>query len=198
MPTFKIESFAEAKLASVTNRKESHGKEKVSAVSLGVAMIIANTDLDQINVEIRDALWKAKDPAQGELPVVGGGTPVLRCNSFGKVPIPAMKLVGWTLAVDDGADGTEPMQFGKCKVDAFSVEAQQGGSAILRFRIGTSDIDADRLGNLGMHLGESIWITLTPPAPAIDGSAEGGGPGFSEPDEDATSLFSGSEEQPDA
>jgi hypothetical protein len=197
VPTFKIESFAEAKLASLTNRTEKHGKDEVFAFSAGLVMVVANTDLDQINPEIRDSLYKPKDPAQGELPEVGGGTPVLRCNSFGAVPIPAMKLTGWMLQVDDGAEGTEPLEFGGCKVDKFTVDAQQGGSVILRFRVGTSDIDADRLGKLGMHLGQSIWITLTPPAPAIDGSAEGGGPGFGEPDEDATSLFAGSEEPTD-
>jgi hypothetical protein len=197
MPTFKIEEYSEAKLASVTTREEHHGKDTVTGMSIGVIMKIANTDLDQINPEIRDALFKPKNPDQVDLPEVGGGTPIVRCNSFGAIPI-NLKLTGWVLEVDDGMEGTEPLVFGKIKADKFRViEVFQGGAALLGFRLGTNDIDANRFGKLGMHLGQSIWIKLTPPAPAIDGSAEGGGPGFGEPDEDATSLFAGSgDEQP--
>lgn len=39
--------------------------------------------------------------------------------------------------------------------------------------MGTSDVDAERLGWLGMHNGESIWLKLTPPEKpqeAIDGT----------------------------
>lgn len=174
MPTFRIDEYAEAKLATVTTREEHHGKDTVTAMSLGIVMKIANTDLDQIDPAIRDALFKPKDPDQVDLPEVGGGTPVVRCNSFGAIPINHLKLTGWTLHVDDGLDESKPLVFGKVKADKFRIiEVFQGGAVLLGFRLGTSDIDADRFGKLGMHLGQSIWISLNPPPKqpdAIDGS----------------------------
>ena len=101
-------------------------------------------------------------------------TPVLRCNSFDTVALTTAHE-GWTLHVDASLDESEPMVFGGCKCDKFKVDAKQGGSIVLRFRVGTSDVDAERLGALGMHNGQSIWIKLLPPEPkpaAIDGTTE--------------------------
>lgn len=170
---FQIETFTEAHVASVTNRTETHGDEKVPAVSIGLEITCANTILDQIDPTLRQSLYKAVE-GQDELPGVEPATPVLRCNSIDRVTLPTAHE-GWTLNVDDGIDETDPMLFGGVKVDKFTVEPQQGGSIVLRFRCGTSDIDAERLGKLGMHNGQSIWITLTAPKapePVIDGSVE--------------------------
>jgi len=65
--------------------------------------------------------------------------------------------------VDDGVDDTQPMTFTGVKLDKLSVEPQQGGSVVLRLRVGTSDPDAERSGFLGMHVGQSVWITLKAP-----------------------------------
>lgn len=184
---FQIVEMTEAHVASVTNRTEAHGDERVPAVSIGLEMTVPNTMLDLIDASIRHALYKAVE-GQDELPGVDPSTPVLRCNSFDQVALTTAHE-GWTLKVDDGIDDTQPMTFGGCKVDKFKVEAKQGGSVELRFRVGTSDIDAERLGKLGMHNGGSIWITLTPPAkdsgPLIDGSNED----FERGHPDATDLF---------
>jgi hypothetical protein len=99
---------------------------------------------------------------------------VLRCNSFDRHTLPA-KYEGWTLQVDDGIDETTPLTFGGCKVDKLSVEAKQGGSVVLRMRVGTSDLDAQRSGMLGMHVGQPIWVTLKAPEKkpeAIDASGD--------------------------
>ena len=183
---FQIIEYTEAHVASVTNRQESHGDDKVPAVSIGLQLTCANTMLDQIDPTLRQALYKAVDD-QEHLPGVEPSTPVLRCNSIDRVTLPTAHE-GWTLIVDDGIDDTAPMTFGGVKVDKFSGEPQQGGSIVLRFRCGTSDIDAERLGKLGMHNGQSIWIQLTPPAPtpdAIDGTTEA----FKRDHPDATDLF---------
>lgn len=171
---FQIEEFTEAHVASITNRQETHGDEKVPAISIGLVMVTANTLLDQIDPTLRQSLYKAIED-QDQLPGIEPATPVLRCNSIEKVTLPTLHE-GWTLSVDDGIDDTLPLVFGQVKVDKFVIEPQQGGAISLRFRCGTSDIDADRLGKLGMHNGGSIWIKLTAPAkdtgPVIDGSNE--------------------------
>lgn len=184
---FQIESFTEAHVASVTNRTETHGDDKVPAVSIALALTCASTILDQIDQALRHSLYKAVED-QEELPGIDPTTPVLRCNSIEKVTLP-IAHEGWTLSVDDGIDETVPMVFGAVKIDKFIVEPKQGGSIALRFRCGTSDIDADRLGKLAMHNGQSIWIKLTAPAknsgPVIDGSNEA----FEADHPDATALF---------
>jgi len=169
---FQIETFTEAHVASVTNRVEKHGDDDKPAVSLSLELTAANTLLDLIDPKIREALYKAVD-GQEQLPGVEPATPVLRCNSFDRHTLPTA-YEGWTLQVDDGIDDTQPMTFGSTKVDKFVVEAKQGGSIVLRFRAGTSDVDADKLGKLAMHNGQSIWITLKAPEKrpdAIDASS---------------------------
>lgn len=170
---FQILEFTEAQLATLTPRSEKHGDNDKPAVSLALEIVAANTLLDSIDPTIRQALYKAVE-SQEDLPGVDPSTPVLRCNSIDRVTLPT-KHEGWTLQVDDGIDNTDPMTFGGCKVDKLSVEPKQGGSITLRMRVGTSDLDAARSGFLGMHVGQSVWITLTAPkpgAPVIDGTTE--------------------------
>lgn len=190
---FKIEETTEATLAAVTNRIEKHGDEDVPAVSLQISIEAANTLLDQIDPNIRRALYKAVDD-QDQLPGVEPTTPVLRCNSFDQITL-TQAHEGWTLEIDGGIDEDAPMQFAGCKVDKFRVDAKQGGSIVLRLRIGTSDVDADRLGALAMHNGQSIWVRLTPPAKpvdAIDGTTEA----FNADHPDAAGLFAAEHGQP--
>lgn len=186
---FQIPEMTEARVASITNRVEKHGDDEKPAVSLGLEIEAANTILDQIDPKLREALFKAVDD-QDQLPGVEPATPVLRCNSIDRVTLPT-KHEGWTLGIDAGIEGdVAPMKFGGVKADKFSVEPKQGGSIVLRMRLGTSDIDAERLGWLGMHNGELIWITLMPPEKRpepIDGTT--GHPG-AQHEPDAGGLFS--------
>jgi hypothetical protein len=188
---FQIPEFTQARVASITNRVEKHGDDEKPAVSLSLEIEAENTILDQIDPKIREALFKPKPDEEPELPGVEQSTPVLRCNSIDRVTLPT-KHEGWTLGIDAGIGGdAEPMKFGSVKADKFSVEPKQGGSIVLRLRVGTSDVDAERLGWLGMHNGEDIWITLIPPEPkpeAIDGTT--GHPG-AQPGPDAGQLFAG-------
>lgn len=169
----EITEFTEARLASVTNRTEKHGDEDVPAVTLAVEITTANTILDGICPGLRHALYKAVE-GQEQLPGIELSTPVLRSNVIEKVQLTTMHE-GWCLQVDDGIDDTDPMAFEGVKVDKLKVDAKQGGSITLGVRLGTSDVDSERLGKLAMHNGQSIWIKLLKPEkvePAIDGSVE--------------------------
>jgi len=168
---FKLEEFTEARVTGVTNRTEKHGDEDVPAVTIAVEIEAANTLLDCIDPSIRQALYKAVDD-QPTLEGVETSTPVLRCNAFDVITLTTAHE-GWRLYVDDGIDETTPMEFKRVKVDKLRVDAKQGGTIVLKLRLGTSDVDADKLGKLGMHNGQSIWLKLLPPLPvepAIDGS----------------------------
>lgn len=188
---FQITEYTEAKLATLTNRVEKHGDNDKPAVSLGIEIEIANTILDTIDKTLRPTFYKAKPDSTPELPGMEEHLPVLRCNSIDRVALPT-KLEGWTLDVDDGIDDTDPMSFGGCKVDKLSFEPKQGGTILLRARVGTSDIDAERLGKLGMHNGQSIWIQLRKPEKAADAAAiDGTEAAFKRDHPDATDLWSG-------
>ena len=168
---FQITDTTEATLAGVTPRVEKHGDEDVPAVSLQIHIEAANTLLDSIDPAIRQALYMAV-AGQDNLPGIDPATPVLRCNSFDQITL-TQAHEGWTLEIDDNIDEDNPMTFSPCKVDKLRVDAKQGGSIVLKMRIGTSDVDAERLGALAMHNGQSIWIRLRAPdpkAPAIDGT----------------------------
>lgn len=189
---FQLAEFTQATINSVTPRVEKHGDDDKPAVSIKLSIEGPNTLLDAIDPHIRHALYKAKPDETPELPGVEPATPILRCNAFDKHTLTASHE-GWTLAIDSEVDDTDPMLFGGCKCDKFSVDAKQGGSIVLTIRVGTSDIDADRLGWLGMHNGEDIWITLTPPKPKTD-AIDGTGAEFAAdhpdlPGPDAGSLF---------
>lgn len=177
---FQLTDYTDAHVASITNRVEKHGDDEKPAVSLGLEITTANAVLDAIDPTLREAMFKAKPDSEPELPGVPQSTPVLRCNSIERVTLPT-KHEGWTLAIDAGIQGNvAPMKFGGVKVDKFSVEPKQGGTIVLRMRLGTSDIDAARMGWLAMHNGETISIKLTAPEArpdAIDGTK--GHPGAS-------------------
>lgn len=182
----EILEFTEATLATVTTRTEKHGDEDVPAVTLGLELTVANTMLDVIDPTIRHALYRRHD-GQEDLPGVEQSTPVLRCNSINRA-ILATKYDGWTLEVDDGIDETTPKAFGSCKVDKFTVEPKQGGSCVLRMRVGTSDLDAERSGMLGMHVGQPVWIKLRAPEKAVD-EPQDDQSGEGEGEQDAGGLF---------
>lgn len=179
----QILEFTEAKLSTLTTRSELHGDDAVPAVSLGLELTTSNEILDLIDKELAPRLFKHSDSKS--LPGVRDALTVLACNSIERATL-AVKHEGWTLQVDDGVDDTKPLAFGGCKVDKVSVEPMQGGSVVLRMRIGTSDLNAAKSGMLGMHVGQQIWITLTAPKPGEERKDEKEPKGKAP---DATDLF---------
>lgn len=170
---FEIPEFTQARVSGVTNRTEKHGDEEVPAVTIAVEITAANTLLDRIDPAIRQALYKAVDD-QPTLDGVETSTPVLRCNSFDSIALTTVHE-GWRLLIDNNLDEDSAMQFSRVKVDKLRIDAKQGGSVVLKMRLGTSDVDADKLGALAMHNGQDIWLRLLPPLPvepAIDGSTD--------------------------
>lgn len=168
---FEILEFTETRVVSVTNRAETHGDEKKPAVSMTLELIAGNSMLDTIDKTLKPTFWKPKDEESAPLPGVEVAMQVLRCNSVERVILPTSHE-GYALEVDDGIDETKPMVFGSTKVDKFTFEPKQGGSMVLRLRVGTSDVNEERMGKLGMHVGGKIWIKVI--KPKIDDKPAGG------------------------
>lgn len=179
-----------ATLSSVTPRTKVHGEDRVFAISLGLKIEGPNTLLDRIDPTLRQALYAAVE-GQEDLPGVEAATPLLRTGAIEDLKIHGC-YEGWTLAVDHGIDAADPIKLGGCKVDKLRcVPLKAPGWIELSFRVGSNDIDASEAGLLCSHLSQEISFTLTAPekpAEPIDGSPEGGGPGFT-PGPDAGELF---------
>jgi len=187
---FQLLTPTRATLKTLTPRTETHGEDKVSAMSFGIKITGPNTMLDALQPDLRDALYKAVE-GQEQLPGVESATPLLRTKGIESVKLKA-RFEGWTLKIDAGIDERTPIAFGASKVDAFVVVPSEGGSVELHFRVGTSDIDQEEAGWLFGHLQQEIDITLHAPEKVpepIDGTK--GHPGATgEPT--AESLFAAS------
>lgn len=162
---FQLTTPTAALLNSVTPRKEIHGDEPVSAISLGLSITGANTLLDHLDGgKLRNALYMAV-PDQEPLPGVEPSTPLLRARGIEEVKC-AGTLEGWTLTVENGIDDSSAIVLGGAKIDKFRVKPVEGGSVTLLFRVGTSDISEDEAGALFGRLGQEIMIRIAAPTVA--------------------------------
>jgi hypothetical protein len=177
---FELTDPTDATLASVTNRVERHGDDDVQAVSFGLKFTAANTILDAISPTLRQALYMEVE-GQASIEGVEPTTPKLRSAQIEQASI-AGSFDGWTLNIDHGIDEHEPISFGACRVDKFRVAPKEGGTVELSLRVGTSDIDAERLGVVGMKLGQGISVTLIKPERAPEAKGTDGGPTLFEVD----------------
>lgn len=162
---FEIKTGTLCKLHSVTIRREKHGEESKPAVTIHLSMRTANRTLDDLSRGLSAALYQAeKDgPAQGALDgVEAPPLTKLRSEAIEQVNVKGC-FEGWTLGIEWGITTEPAMKFGGCKVDKFRVTAQEGGTAELRFRVGTSDVDAKTLGRLGVLIDSELTVTLIAP-----------------------------------
>lgn len=195
--TFEILTPTDAKLRSVTPRTEKHGDDDVFAISLGLSITGPNTMLDALSPTLRHALYMAV-PGQDQLPGVEPATPLLRCKVLQEVKLGPSAFEGWTLAVDHGIDESAPITLGGCKVDKFVVLPSEGGTVELRFRIGSSDIDATEAGLLCSHLGQVVSFTLkAPEARKPETVIDGTGAEFKKDHPEAGDLFAAAHGGPD-
>lgn len=191
---FELTTPTAALLKSVTPRQEHHGEDIVVALSMRLELTGPNTLLDLLSPRLRHALYEAAE-GQEELPGVEPSTPLLRSKDFDHHSLKA-SFEGWTLKVDHGIDEDDPISLGGCKVDAFRLDAMEGGTIKLTFRVGTNDISSEEIGLLCGKLGSEVSITLhapEKPAEAIDGSKAA----FEADHPDATGLFAAAHSGPE-
>lgn len=195
---FELTEYSEVRLATVTSRVEKHGDDDKPAVTLSLELKTENYLLDALDLKLRERLFLPKGgDEQQVIEGVPESRPVLACNSIERVTL-QNKHEGWTLEIDHSGNEDDCFKLGGCKLSKFSVEPIQGGSIVLRFTVGTSDLDAERMGWIGMHNGELIYVRLLAPKAkeaAIDGSVEAFNADHPEVDEDtnAGDLFAQSQ-----
>jgi hypothetical protein len=169
---FELLTPTPATLKSVTPRTEHHGESIVVAISMRLQITGPTTLLDLLSPKLRHALYTAVE-GQDQLPGVEPATPLLRFNAFESHALKG-SFEGWTMNVDHGIDEGQPITLGGAKVDSFRVDAQEGGTVVLAFRVGSNDVDPEEIGLLCGKLGSEISITLHAPEKrpdAIDASS---------------------------
>ena len=114
---FEILTLTPATLTSFTGRTETHGKDKVAAVSCRLRFRGPNTLLDKLSPSIRHTLYMAAE-GQEDLPGVEPPTPLLRCKDI-KTWSPENCYEGWTVTIEHGIDDSSAIVMGACKVDEF-------------------------------------------------------------------------------
>lgn len=167
-------TFREATLTSFTGRTETHGKEFVPAISLGLLFEAApNTELDQLSETLLDTLYMPV-PGQAQLPGVEITKPLLRCKDFGTISLDAISYEGWTVHIEHGFNGFITVLL--AKIDGFKVTPYEGGPVDIACRIGSSKIDQDDVGTLWTKQKQKVRVMFVAPAkdsgPVIDGSTE--------------------------
>ena len=138
---FEVVRPTTALLVSVTNRSEHHGEDLAPAVSLGLRIETSSTILETLCPQVRQLL----------------GVKGIECVNLKTV------CQGWLVSVEHGIDEDSPIKLGGCKVDKFKVSPKDDNAVELKLRVGSSDVDALSLGQLGMKVGQEVVVKLTAP-----------------------------------
>lgn len=154
---------AVVKLVNVNPRAELHGDEHKLASDLKMQITCGNQVLDFFDRELRPMLYKRDENPDLVDQIEGDGLTALR---FPKLD--ALKWDwtgnGYKLAIDWGMGGDSNITLEDVTVDKFAIEAQNGGSVVVTFRV-IAHPDADVLGPLCELMQQDITVWLTPPAP---------------------------------
>lgn len=182
-----------AKIVSVTNVSEKHGKDRVPAISVGLYLVGSSTLLDQFDNALRPMLYRKPQPTPGALPLEYDD------NALTELRFPFMRNLAWDrnyagymLRFHIGASGSEDVLLAECGLKDIRFVAQEGGSCGIGFKVTAhpnSEIDH---GKIATRLQQEMIITLTPPdvMPTL----------FDQPDEndDESDPFEGSDLAKDA
>lgn len=191
---FELPNNTECTLTKFVGRTQKAGKEDVPAVSFRLKLTsVSNTMLDLLSKTMRLTAYEAV-PGQEQLPGVEVTTPILRSKDL-KHWAPETQLDGWSVIVARGISDDDALQMGSCKLDDFRCDFYEGGHVDIDFRVGTADLDESGAGMLWGRQERKVFVQITAPEmpaeqpAAIDGSREGGGPGFGEEEPNAGDLF---------
>jgi hypothetical protein len=176
-----------AKIVSVTNVSEKHGKERVPAVCIGLYLVGSGSILDQFDGALRPMLYRKPQPTPGGLPLEYDD------NELTELRFPFMrnlawdrKYAGYMLRIRIGASGADDVLLAECGLKDIRFVAQEGGSVGVAFKVTAHPNNEIDHGRIATRLQQEIFIDLTPPdhMPTLfDG----------EPEDDERDPFEGSD-----
>ena len=152
------------KLANVNPRAELHGEDPKPAFDLKIEATCPSSVLTYLHSELRQFLFKKdENPDLVDQVIEGDGLTVLRFPKMGPMKWD-WEGTGYTATVDYGMGGESNIVLRDCKVDHLKIEAQNGGSVILTFRV-IAHPESEDVGKLCEFIQRDIDLELTPPEP---------------------------------
>jgi len=151
-----------AKINSVTNVAEKHGKERVAALSIGLYLVGGGELLDMFDVALRPMLYRKPQPKPGELPMEHDGLTELRFPFLRNLAWDR-KYAGYLLRFHIGATGAEDVLLADCGLKDIRFVTQEGGSVGVHFKVTAHPKDEVDHGRIATRLQQEMIITLTPP-----------------------------------
>jgi hypothetical protein len=167
-----------AKITSVTNVSEKHGKERKPAISVGFYLVGAGDLLGYFDASLRVMLYRKPQPTPGELPMEHDGLTELRFP-FMRDLAWSRKYAGYLLRLHIGASGAEDVLLAECGLKDIRFTTQEGGSVGVSFKVTAHPKDEVDHGKVATRLQQEVFITLTPPEDYVepglfaDGDASG-------------------------
>jgi hypothetical protein len=196
---FHLEAMTPARLGSVNNRAEMHGKEPKPAVDLRFTFDAPNDILALFDRNLLKALYhRAKGTeASGQQQGLEGVQPVsdapnLRMPKLGLPLKWEHDLTGYSLTIDPGLGGRSNIELYDCLVNSFTLEPKEGGTVTISLRVQASkDLTEAVLGRLASLVQHDVSILLDPPEVAQEQLAETPPPGKprTKRGKDATDAF---------
>jgi hypothetical protein len=151
------------RLINVNPRPEMHGDETKLAADLKLQVKCGNDVLNYFDRGLRELLYKRDEKPDLVDSIDAEALTALR---FPKLDALRWDWVGtsYKLEVDWGMGGASNIELADVTVDKFLLEAQQGGTVVVTFRV-VAHPDVDVLGPLCELMQRDITVWLTPPAP---------------------------------
>lgn len=150
------------KLANLNPRAEKHGEDTKPALDLKIEATCPSSVLIHFHHELRQHLFKKDDnPDLVDQVTEGDGLTQLRYPKMGAIKWD-WEGQGYTAEVDYGLGGDSNIVLHDVKVDHFTIEAMNGGSVSLCFRI-IAHPDPEDVGKLCEFIQREIDLVLTPP-----------------------------------
>jgi len=149
-----------ALVVMVSHNAEMHGKEPKPISYIKLAMIVSNDVLSFFDGGMKAAFYK-KDPEKKQEELLAGQLTLLKFPKIQPFDYD-YKGAGFTFILHYGIDGKSDITLGDCRIDSFKFEMQQGGSVLMKFKIGCHPDDLQS-GRLDKMIKQHFEITLIPP-----------------------------------
>lgn len=149
---------ADMEFAHLNVRSEKHGDDDVTAIDLKLIWTTSHDALTLFDARLARALYEF-DAKQA---VVEGASPVMTARAFPLLQPLAWKdeVTGLKLTIEHGLAGKSDLVLNDCTADHFVIEALDGGSVKIAFRLRTLCKDERILGKLGMLIKRDLPMTI--------------------------------------
>ena len=171
MRTFELAPKTKARITDVVvlSQKNRQPDDNPGA-QLAISVLLANHDLTMFDGKLKGMLYTksaaSSAPAQQGLEGVEPVSDLPNLSAIGKhlgkIHWKA-EYTGFTLVIDQGLGGESDIVVTDCVLSNFNIDAKEGGSVSLEFKLESQDVPADVFGKLAGYKSRDAEIGLTPP-----------------------------------